>query len=129
MTTKADQTEKRQGRRGPNLADAEHLRQLLFPMVVGIAATRSELGAFVQRAGLTVLEAILRDDAEAIAGPKGRHQAERTHHHWGTTRTELPLGGRRVAVTRPRVRRRNGREEVLPTLARREAPTRCPIGS
>jgi transposase-like protein len=118
MTTKADLTGKKQGRRGPNLADAEQLRQLLFPMVVGIAATRSELGAFVQRAGLTALEAILRDDAEAIAGPKGRHQAERTHHHWGTTRTELPLGGRRVAVTRPRVRRRNGREEVLPTLAR-----------
>ncbi len=118
MTTKADLTGKKQGRRGPNLADAEQLRQLLFPMVVGIAATRSELGAFVQRAGLTALEAILRDDAEAIAGPKGRHQAARTHHHGGTTRTELPLGGRRVAVTRPRVRRRGGHEEVLPTLAR-----------
>jgi len=43
MTTKADLTGKKQGRRGPNLADAEQLRQLLFSMVVGIAATRSEL--------------------------------------------------------------------------------------
>ena len=31
MTKKADLTEKKQGRRGPKLADAEQLRQLLFP--------------------------------------------------------------------------------------------------
>lgn len=115
MTKRADLTERRQAQF--RMADAGHLRQLLFPMVVGIATTRDELGAFVHRAGLAALEAILRDDAETIAGPKGRHQTERTHHHWGTAQTELPLGGRRVTVTRPRVRRRGGCEEVLPTLA------------
>ena len=98
MTKRADLTERKQAKRSPNLSNPEHLRQLLFPMVVGIAATRNELGAFVHRAGLVALEAILRDDAETIAGPKGRHQLSRTHHHWGTARTELPLGGRRVPV-------------------------------
>ena len=39
------------------------------------------------------------------------------------------MGGRRVAVTRPRVRRRNGREEVLPTLARLRGTDRCPTES
>lgn len=116
MTKRADLTERKQV--PSHLADADRLRQMLFPMVVGIAATRDELGAFVHRAGLAALEAILVDDAERIAGPKGRHRAERTHHHWGTARTELPLGGRRVTVLRPRVRRRGGHEEMLPTLAR-----------
>ncbi len=115
MNKRADLNGKNQA--PSRMSDPEQLRQLLFPMVVGIAATKDELSAFVHRAGLAALEAILRDDAATIAGPKGLHQVERTHHHWGTTRTELPLGGRRVTVTRPRIRRRGGGEEVLPTLA------------
>ena len=45
------------------------------------------------------------------------HRTERTHHHWGSVPTELPLGRRRVTIKRPRVRSRGGREEVQPTLA------------
>ncbi len=53
----------------------------------------------------------------ALAGPKGRHQPQRTHHHWGTAATELTFGGRRVQVRRPRVRRRAGGEATLPSVA------------
>jgi len=98
-------------------ADVAQLRQLLFPMVAGIAATRTELMAWVHTVGLSALEELLCDDAAKIAGPKGVHSSDRTHHHWGTAPTELALGGRRVTVKRPRVRSRTGREEVLPTLA------------
>jgi putative transposase len=60
---------------------------------------------------------VFREQAAAVAGPKGQHQAGRTHHHWGTTPTELTLGGRRIQVPRPRVRGREGGEVTLPAVA------------
>ena len=63
MNKRADLNGKNQA--PSRMSDPEQLRQLLFPMVVGIAATKDELSAFVHRAGLAALEAILRDDAEA----------------------------------------------------------------
>ena len=117
MKKRAERAGREQGPRPPIHADAAQLRQLLFPMVAGIAATRTELMAWVHAVGLSALEELLRDDAARIAGPKGVHRTERTHHHWGSVPTELPLGGRRVTIKRPRVRSRSGREEVLPTLA------------
>jgi transposase-like protein len=67
--------------------------------------------------GLAALDGLFREEAAALAGPKGRHQAERTHHHWGTAATELTFGGRRVQVRRPRVRPRTGPEVTLPSVA------------
>jgi len=46
----------------------------------------------------------------ALAGPKGRHQGQRTHYHWGMTATELTFGGRRVQVGCARVWGRTGRK-------------------
>jgi transposase-like protein len=86
-------------------------------MVMGMAATRQELLAWVHAHGLAALDALFQDEAVALAGPKGRHQAARTHHHWGTTAAELTFGGRRVQVRRPRVRSRRGGEATLPSVA------------
>ena len=62
------------------------------------------------RARLTALHLLLREDAEEIAGPKGKHEKERTHNHWGSTNGELSFGGRRIQVSRPRVRSKSGEE-------------------
>lgn len=117
MKSRAEGPRREQGARPFKHAAVGELRQMLFPMVAGIAATRTELLGWVHGIGLAALQELLRDDAEAIAGPKGAHQDGRTHNHWGTAPTELALGGRRVVVQRPRVRSRRGREELLPTLA------------
>ena len=53
-------------------------------------------------------------NAEEIAGPKGKHEKERTHNHWGSTNGELSFGGRRIQVSRPRVRSKSGEEASLP---------------
>lgn len=95
---------------------AEHLRQMLLPMVAGIAATKADLMSWVHEVGLGALTEILRGEAEAIAGPKGKHRADRTHHHWGHASAELSFGGRRIGVPRPRVRARSGREVQLPSV-------------
>ena len=57
---------------------------------------------------------LLREDAEEIAGLKGKHEKERTHNHWGSTNGELSFGGRRIQVSRPRVRSKSGEEASLP---------------
>jgi putative transposase len=93
------------------------MQQLMLPLMVAMEATKDGLLAFVQQMGLYALQELFAHDAAAIAGPKGKHAASRTHHHWGTARTPLPFGGRNVVVPRPRVRRRGGGEVELPSVA------------
>ena len=70
--------------------------QILLPMIAGIAATKADLTEWVYEQGLTALHLLLREDAEEIAGLKGKHEKERTHNHWGSTNGELSFGGRRI---------------------------------
>ncbi len=88
--------------------------QILLPMIAGIAATKADLTEWVYEQGLTALHLLLREDAEEIAGLKGKHEKERTHNHWGSTNGELSFGGRRIQVSRPRVRSKSGAEASLP---------------
>ena len=92
------------------------MRQMVLPLIVGAEATKRGLLGFVQQMGMLALRELFDGEAEMIAGPKGKHVLNRTHHHWGTTRTPLPFGGRHVVVERPRVRRKGGGEEVLPSV-------------
>jgi hypothetical protein len=77
-----------------------------------MTATRTHLLEWVHTLGVDALAAVVRVEAEALAGPKGQHQAERTHHHWGRTATALTFGGRRIQVTRPRGRSCDGQAAV-----------------
>lgn len=92
------------------------LQQLTIPMIAGIEATRRGLLAFVHEMGLAALNELLTLQAAEVAGPKGKHNAHRTSHHWGTTRTPLPFGGRNVVVQRPRVRGTDGSEIILQAI-------------
>ena len=71
--------------------------QILLPMIAGIAATKADLTEWVYEQGLTALHLLLREDAEKIAGPKGKHEKERTHNHWGST----PVLPRQVWINPP----------------------------
>ena len=93
------------------------LAEALTPLVAGMTATRASLLAWVHAQGVVALREVFAAEAAALAGPKGQHHAERTHHHWGTTATELTFGGRRIQVARPRVRSTAGTEAVLPSVA------------
>jgi transposase-like protein len=91
--------------------------EVLAPLVAGMTATRASLLEWVHAHGLLALQAVFKAEAEALAGPKGKHAVGRTHHHWGATGTELTFGGRRLQVARPRVRSTEGTEAVLPSVA------------
>jgi putative transposase len=98
-------------------ASGPALAHLVEPMLAGMTTTRQHLLAWVHAHGLAALDELFCEEAVALVGPKGRHQAQRTHHHWGTAPTELTFGGRRVQVPRPRVRRTSGGEATLPSVA------------
>ncbi|MEK7446487.1 MAG: IS256 family transposase [candidate division NC10 bacterium] len=105
-----------QGTQGANGA-AGTLGDALTPLIAGMTATRAHVLEWMQAQGLVALQEVFAAEAAAVAGPKGKHQAERTHHHWGRTATELTVGGRRIQVGRPRVRSTTGQETVLPSVA------------
>ena len=63
-------------------------------------------------AGLQVMAVLMQADVTALAGPKGRHDATRTAVRHGRERGSVTLGGRRVPITRPRVRAADGAGEL-----------------
>ena len=77
---------------------AENMQEGLLALAVG--------------AGLQVMAALMEADVTALAGPKGRHDPARTAVRHGRERGSVTLGGRRVPVTRPRVRAADGAGEL-----------------
>jgi transposase-like protein len=99
-------------------ADAD----LVLPEQVTVALTelagaaREGLLALAVGTGLGVLGSLLEADVDRLVGPKGRHNPGRSAVRHGTQPGQVTLGGRRVRVDRPRVRRADGAGEVsLPT--------------
>jgi hypothetical protein len=63
-------------------------------------------------AGLQVMQALMEADVTVLAGPKGKHNMTRTAVRHGRESGSVTLGGRRVPVTRPRVRAADGAGEL-----------------
>ena len=88
--------------------------------LAGIATSAKEgLLALAVGAGLQVLQVLqqmMEESVTALAGPKGRHNPDRTAVRHGHEQGSVTLGGRRVAVQRPRVRAADGSGE-LPVTA------------
>jgi hypothetical protein len=62
--------------------------------------------------GLGVLAELLEDEVVAVVGAKGEHDPDRVAVRHGHESGEVTLGGRRVAVERPRVRSADGCAEL-----------------
>ena len=77
---------------------AENMHEGLLALAVG--------------AGLQVMQALMEADVSTLAGPKGKHNMVRMAVRHGRERGSVTLGGRRVPITRPRVRAADGSGEV-----------------
>jgi putative transposase len=113
MSIKATESFTKQDENTTSRTKTSHSR---LARVVEAISTRLSLLQFVFEQGLSALRDMMHLEAEHFAGPKGKHRRERTHNHWGYAPVELPLGGRKIMMQRPRVRRRDGREETLPCV-------------
>ena len=77
-----------------------------------VGAAKEGLLAFSVGVGLGVLAELLEEEVAEVVGAKGRHNAKRSAVRHGHESGEVTLGGRRVAVERPRVRSADGSEEI-----------------
>jgi putative transposase len=73
---------------------------------------REGLLALAVGAGLQVMGSLMEADVTAVCGPRGRHDPERAAVRHGRERGSVTLGGRRVAVERPRMRATDGSGEL-----------------
>ncbi len=76
------------------------------------ADLREGLLALAVGTGLQVMTALMEADVTSLAGPRGKHDSERTAVRHGHERGSVTLGGRRVPVERPRVRAADGSGEL-----------------
>jgi transposase-like protein len=92
--------------------------QPAVPETVSVALTelagevREGLLALAVGAGLQVMAAMMEADVSGVCGPKGRHDPARTATRHGYGAGSVTLGGRRVPVTRPRMRALDGSGEL-----------------
>ena len=61
-------------------------------------------------AGQQVLASMMAQDREDLCGPRWKRDPDRRAGRAGTTQSEVTLGGRRIAIPRPRVRSQVGQE-------------------
>lgn len=91
--------------------------QVSLPLIDALRGLEEDYFGLCVRSGDAVLRAMLEEDRTELCGPKWERGAPREVVRAGTTRSEVTLGGRRVAITRPRARTSEGTEVVLPTFA------------
>jgi hypothetical protein len=89
--------------------------QLAMTDIAGVA--REGLLAMSVAAGMAVMQAMFEAEIAEACGPKGRHDPGRAAVRHGTGPGSVTLGGRKVAVTRPRARTVNGHEMPLTSYA------------
>jgi transposase-like protein len=90
-----------------------------------VGAAREGLLALSVGVGLRVVHELMEAEVTEIVGPKGRHDPERTASRHGHEDGSMTLGGRRVAVSRPRARSVDGKE--LPVSTYRYFADRDPL--
>src|SRR3954462_8662836 len=77
-----------------------------------VGTAREGLLALSVGVGLRVVHELMELEVTEVVGPKGRHNRERTAKRHGHEDGAMTLGGRRVAVRRPRMRSADDTREL-----------------
>ena len=85
--------------------------QVSVAMAEIAADVREGLLALAVGTGLQVMDQLMAADVTAACGPKGKHNPDRAATRHGTEAGSVTLGGRRVPVSRPRMRAADGSGE------------------
>ena len=107
--------------------NSTHLQAVELPKTMAVEIPLPLLGAFANieksffelciDSGQQVLSAMMEQDREDLCGPRWKRDPDRSAGRSGTTKSEVTLGGRRIAIKRPRVRSKEGEEVELPSFA------------
>jgi len=104
--------------RGPQVVTGVEARELPLPPEIQealgelVGAAREGLLALSVGIGLRVVHELMEREVDEVVGAKGRWNADRTAKRHGHERGSVTLGGRRVEVSRPRVRSADDAREL-----------------
>ena len=115
---------KKQSRTVPHRRQSVSPTPRHLPLVDILIDTQAELQELVVASGLKVLEAMLEDDRVAVCGPRYAHQPERQAYRAGHAPSQVVLGGRKVAIRRPRRSSSSTRRCRCPPCGRSRMRTR-----
>jgi hypothetical protein len=86
--------------------------QVLVSMAEIAESAREGLLALAVGTGMQVMAAMFDEDVTRLCGPDGKHNPGRAGYRHGGEAGSVTLGGRRLPVTRPRVRAAGGSGEL-----------------
>jgi putative transposase len=99
---------------GQAVTDSETVLPVRVQEALGelVGAAKEGLLALSVGVGLGVLAELMEEEVDEVVGLKGKHDPDRTAVRHGHEAGEVTLGGRRVAVERPRARSADGQAEL-----------------
>ena len=106
------QTKARRAQPDPLPGEVAVPEQVIVSMAEIAGAAKEGLLALAVGTGLQVMAAMFEEDVARLCGPDGKHNPGRAGYRHGTEAGSVTLGGRRLAVTRPRVRAADGSGEL-----------------
>ena len=91
--------------------------EIPLPLLGALGKVEQSFFELCIEAGQQVLASMMEQDREDLCGPRWKRDPDRKAGRAGTTKSEVTLGGRRIAIPRPRVRSQAGHELELPSYA------------
>jgi transposase-like protein len=90
--------------------------EIPLPLLGALGSIERTFFDLCVNAGQQVLASMMEQDREDLCGPRWKRDTNREAGRAGTTKSEVTLGGRRIAISRPRVRSQAGGEVELPSF-------------
>jgi putative transposase len=106
------QKKSRRAQPDPMPAEVAVPEQVIVAVGEIAGAAKEGLLALAVGTGLQVMAAIFDEDVARLCGPDGKHNPDRAGYRHGAGAGSVTLGGRRLPVTRPRVRAADGSGEL-----------------
>ena len=103
---------------GPQVVTTSEASELPLPAEIQealgelVGAAREGLLALSVGLGLGVVHQLMEARGDEVVGPKGKHDPDRTAKRHGHEDGSMTLGGRRVPVSRPRMRTADDEHEL-----------------
>ena len=110
--SKTYQKSRRRAEPDPPVPEITVPEQVIVSMAEIAGAAKEGLLALAVSTGLQVMAAMFDEDVAQLCGPKGKHIPGRAGYRHSTGNGAVTLGGRRITVTRPRVRAADGSGEL-----------------
>jgi len=95
-----------------SLADGKANFQMVLPMSEILFDVAGAIEQTASEAGLRMMRALIDEEVEQLTGDRYQHQPNRQAIRWGKEDGHVIFAGRKVAIDKPRVRSRNGTEEL-----------------